>query len=318
MLFRLVVLGIAAGHAKATRGVAFTKDLEYQQYKSLREMQVHFAEEMDDCSDIRIAACLFRAMLETCLGTAGRPLVHMRAASLMIQKRGGSKTLQHNHHLMVLLHSFSWRFARDGFDSPDWQTTSIEAASAVCSAPCETTSHYIDFLVDAEILSRKQGTAEGRKRLPVRHTVFTESTYIAKMIYSGTTTAHPFQWADGDWLNVLVVLIYLNRALLDYKHNATSTELFLEDFRKRMKMMECDGHQSIRAVVKMLAYPSQNEALAEQHWERWTFAGRMLRWVIQLGREYEEKVMSHLHSNLTIQHDAAHDYGYVFEAGIRE
>lgn len=188
----------------------------------------------------------------------------------------------------------------------------------MCTNYPQATNAYIDFLVDAEILSRKQKTAEYQQVLPLRHTVFTESAYIAKMIYSGTTTAHPFQWVDGDWLNVLVLVIYLNRALLDYEHDTATTDLFLRDFRARMKMMEYDGHKSIRAIIKMLVYPSQHEALNERHWKRWHFAGRMLRWAVQLNHDYEERVMFHLHSNLTFRHEGAQANKFVFEAEGRE
>lgn len=311
LAFRIIVLGTAAGHGLITKGEVFRQQFEYQQYRSLREMQAYFDENKNDCSDLAISICLFRAMTETSLGPQGNPLIHMQAALRMIQARGGYQALINNHHLMALLPYFCLRFIRLPIHLPNtMHIASTECMEEAIEHPLGHASStsactYIIFLADAAKLSHNQSEQDS-SILPLRHTVFVQNPYIVRMLQPSKSSTQPFAWQEGYWLAVLTALTLLNRALLDYKDDTTLTNTFLKDFKDRMEMMEADGHQSAKSITKMLMYPSSYNELNLLHWDRVWFSVHMVRWIVKLNGEYEGRTMQRLYANLTFDQCLTH------------
>lgn len=294
LLFRLAVLAIAAGHGVTTRD-CFTTDLDYQQHRSLQAMQAHFKDVKNRYSDLSITICLQRAMLDTCLGGAGRPLVHMRAALHMIQMRGGYRVFATNKQLLPWLMTSSWRFAREELPYSD---TLDSSASFKPVSQSSSDKRYLQFLVDAANLSTAHQVLNP-DNLSLRQVIFTDHPYIRNMLLHDFNAAHPFQWQDVDLINRLVLLIFLNRALLDFQHDSLLNDLFLEDFKQRMLILELDNHQSVRVATRIIVNFSAYEQLNSTHWERLWFTTQMLRWVVRLPRVQEEQVMQLLYTSLT-------------------
>lgn len=292
VLFRLTVLGTASGHGAITKN-CFKTDLDYQQRRSLHEMRMYFEDTKDDCSDLGISICLLRAMLDTCLGALGRPLVHMQAALRMVEMRGGYRALTSNIPLLMLFMTFSWRFARDDLIYSDPLYNSPSYCLTESDHHC-----YLRFLYDTARLSRLQKCLSC-DTLPLRQTIFTQNPYIKNIFLFPEDQTHPFQWQNVDWVSHLVVLIFLNRGLLDYRYSHTLTNLFLEDFNQKAFLLESDGHHSAKILARIITMPSKYETLIPLHWDRFWFTTKMLRWVLHLKPSRQQQVMQRLYLDLT-------------------
>jgi len=154
---------------------------------------------------------------------------------------------------------------------------------------------FTTFLKNAEHLSLSQRSPSSKRTTPHRHTFFSPSTPVHRLL---TTSSHTSPITRIQRSCRLACLIFLNAALWSFRKSPPKTSQFLASLSAKILEHGLDQNISLESFTLTLLDGVDNEL----HREAWIwFTGRMVNVAKRLERESWDKVKELLMSCLTLQ-----------------